>query len=145
MNKLKAYCRRVILTAAREYAGGKRRTPESTAAAFRDAMRGTDTGWWNDLIYTTDMLELANRYRHDIREAVLAYLDECGEGDVPLDLHRRGVSWRHIIAATADRYTFADYTGDNGELRALRAAAALHGLRTAVDYLTIELAAEHGV
>lgn len=144
MNRLKAYCRRVILTAAREYAGGKRRTRESTEAAFLDAMQGTDTGWWTDLIYTVDMLKMAHRYRCDIAEVIGHHLDEFGAGnDAWLPDWDGG--WRNVLPALLDRYTFADYCGDNGERRAALAAAKVAGLRFAVEYLTHELASEYGV
>lgn len=71
MKRLKAYIRRTVLASATEYAyPRKRRTAESTASAFRDAANGTDTGWWSDLIYTADVLDLFNRYRGDVRAAI---------------------------------------------------------------------------
>lgn len=78
-NRLKAYVRRTMLAAARDYADGKRRTAKSTRDAFADATRGTDTGWWNDLIYTRPMLDMAHRYRADICKAFMEYSDATGE------------------------------------------------------------------
>mgnify|MGYP000573668144 CR=1 FL=1 len=46
-NNFKAYVKRTILESAREYAGGNRRTKESTKGAFMDALHGTDSGWWS--------------------------------------------------------------------------------------------------
>jgi hypothetical protein len=79
MNRLKSYVRRTILQSAREYApSATRRTQESTKSAFIDAMRGTDTGWCNDLIYTSDALDMFNRewasYEGDSLEEAIACL-----------------------------------------------------------------------
>ena len=82
-NRLKAYTRRTILTAAKEYAYPKaRRTPESTRSALQDATRGTDTGWWSDLIYTAPMLEMAHKYRPRVA-------DELHEGGLKVLRNRR--------------------------------------------------------
>lgn len=79
-NRLKAYVRRTIINSAREYAYPKsRRTAESTRAACIDAMRGTDTGWWHDMIYTSDIHAMARRYSYDIIKALNEYQDETGE------------------------------------------------------------------
>lgn len=70
--RLNAYVRRTILASATEYAyPKKRRTKESTKSAFHDALHGTDTGWWNDLIYTRDVFALFNR--HPARREQLAW------------------------------------------------------------------------
>lgn len=143
MQRLKAYCRRTVLESAREYAGGTRRTKESTCNAFRDAMHGTDTGWWNDLIYTAPMLDMASRYRKDIRDAVREFASETGAafGDV---CDRDGeLTWGDIIAATGQRWTWEDYTGSNGRAAETEAMALLWGLRFAVEYITGELAREY--
>ena len=79
-NNLKSYVRRTILAAAKEYAYPKaRRTPESTRSALMDATRGTDTGWWTDLIYIAPMLAMAHKYRRDIAAALAEYSDATGE------------------------------------------------------------------
>ena len=84
-NRLKSYVRRTILAAAKEYAYPKaRRTPESTRSALMDAMRGTDTGWWSDLIYTAPTLEMAHKHRADIADALAEYRDAAGEHIVRL-------------------------------------------------------------
>ena len=137
MQRLTAYCRRTILAAAREYAHpAKRRTPESTQRAFQDAMQGTNTGWWNDLIYTAPMIEMANRYRGDIAAAVRDYLSETGAklGDA---CDRDGeLTWADVLAATGRRATWADYRGDNGRAKETAAMALHWGLRFAVEYIS---------
>lgn len=143
MQRLKAYIRRTVTESAREYADGKRRTAESTKAAFMDAMHGTDTGWWNDLIYTTDVLRLANYYRNDIAAAVRDYCEETG---VPVhDTCGTEHSFADVMYASTRRYTWEDYTGDNGHYKQRDADALTWGLRFAVEYLCGQVASEMGV
>lgn len=143
-NRLKAYCKRIILDNAREYAHpAKRRTPDSTRSAFSDAMRGTDTGWWTDLIYTAPMLEMAHRYRQDIATALAEYRDATGESftyrermgdgkDIPAEM---------ILSALLRRkpWTFEQYHLDEADGAP---EAALIGLRFAVEWYAGELARE---
>lgn len=143
MNRLKAYCRRTVLEAARDYANGKRRTKESTESAFRDAMHGTDTGWWNDLIYTAPMLDMASRYRGDIRNAVKEFCSETGASFGDYADRNQEFTWGDVIASTAERRTWDDYTGSNGYAKESEAMALHWGLRFAVEYLTGELAREY--
>lgn len=147
MQRLTAYCRKTVLTSASEGAyPAKRRTAASTKAAFQDAMHGTDTGWWSDLIYTVDVIRLANYYRSDIAAAVRDYLSETGEiagaycGGEYVDFK---FTWGDIIASTARRVTMSDYAGDNGTQRALDADALTWGLRFAVEYITGNLASQY--
>lgn len=141
-NRLKAYVRRTMLESARDYANGKRRTAESTKAAFMDAMRGTDTGWWHDLIYTTPMLEMAHRYRNDIATALEEYRDATGDsytyrprysGDGP-DIQNEA-----ILSALMRRkaWTFEQYQDEHS---GHRAEAALIGLRFAIEWYAGEIA-----
>lgn len=147
-NRLKAYVRRTILSSATEAAWpAKRRNAETTRSAFIDAMRGTDTGWWTDLIYTAPMLEMAHKYRNDIATALEEYEDATGEeytyrqrysGDHP-DVHAS-----RILSALLRRkaWTFEQYKecaeGEGPE-------AALIGLRFAVEWFAGEVARELGV
>lgn len=146
-NRLKAYVRRTILESAREGAWPKkRRTAESTLSAFRDATRGTDSGWWNDLIYTAGMLQMARRYRADIAAALEDYRDATGEsyvwrprftGDGP------DIDAAAILAALMrpKAFTLAQYHEDSPDGYA--AEAALLGLRFAVEWYAGELAHEY--
>lgn len=140
-NLLKAYVRRAMLAAARDYAQGARRTPESTRAAFIDAMRGTDTGWWNDLIYTAPMLAMAHKYRRDIAAALEEYRDVTGEAYT----HREYGSDRDIdagmIAGALLRgpHSFEQY---QDEREGGPADCVLLGLRFAVEWYCGELARE---
>lgn len=140
---LKAYARRTILEAARDYSTTTRRTPESTRGACMDAMQGTNTGWWNDLIYTADMLDMASRYRKSIRKAVREYLYEIGQGAGetanPRDDEDRQFSFGDVIAATAERRSWDDYQGRNGATNELEAEALLFGLRFAVEWYAGEV------
>lgn len=148
MNRLKAYCRRYILEQARAYTGGKRRTKESTESAFKDAMYGTDSGWWNDLIYTAPMLDMAHRYRNDIAAAVRDFCSETGaplgqacerENDAPKGY--AALTYADLLAATAKRYTFEQYREDSQVGR--EADAKLFGLRFAVEWYAGELARKY--
>ena len=142
-NALKAYARRTILNAAREYSYPKaRRTPESTKAAFIDAMRGTDTGWWHDLIYTAPMLAMARKYRRDIATALQEYSDATGEPYVYRSYGEPDIAAETILSALvhAKRYTLADYHDgkDNGAPEHM-----LIGLRFAVEWYSGELARDY--
>ena len=141
-NRLKAYTRRTMLAAARDYANGKRRTPDSTRAAFGDALRGTDSGWWSDLIYTAPMLQMARRYRTDIAAALAEYRDETGESYTHRD--RSGgaeINAESILAALMHprAFTLSDY---HGEREGGPADAALLGLRFAVEWYAGQIAGE---
>jgi hypothetical protein len=147
MQRLKAYIRRTVLTSATEGAYPKKRhTKESTHTAFLDASRGTDTGWWNDLIYTRDVLDLFNRYRSDVAATVRDYCSEVGLGlGAPVDSRESyGLTFADYLAACSRRQTWDDYTSDN-ELRAKEADAATRAIRFAVEYLTHDVARNCGV
>lgn len=144
-NRLRAYVRRTILAAAREYAGGKRDKAvreDALRAALIDAMRGTETGWWEDLIYTSPMLAMAHRFRRDIAAALDAYREEAGEPYVyrPHGALDKRVTADQIAAALLrGAYTFDDYRReqDGGP-----AGASLVGLRFAVEWYAHEVARE---
>lgn len=144
-NRLKAYVRRTILNSAKEYAYPKtRRTAESTRSAFMDAMRGTDTGWWNDLIYTAGMLEMAHKYRTDIAAALTEYRDATGESYVWRGgiSDGRDISAEMILAGLMRRrpWTLEQY---HAEEEGGRADCALAGLRFAVEWYAGELARDY--
>ena len=140
-NRLKSYVRRTILAAAKEYAYPKaRRTPESTRGALQDATRGTDTGWWSDLIYAAPMLAMAHKHRRDIAEALAEYRDAAGGSYT----YRPGygepdITEGAILSALLKARkpcTLAEYhdTPEGG--------AALTGLRFAVEWYAGEIAQE---
>lgn len=143
--RLKAYIRRTVLASAREYAyPAKRRTKESTQSAFRDAMHGTDTGWWTDLIYTRDVIDLFNRYRSDVAAAIRDYCNEVGLG-VGNTADRDGYyTFADIIASTARRQTWERYRTVNDRI-SHEAEAACFGIRFAIEYLCGEVASELGI
>lgn len=143
--RLKAYVRKTILASATEGAWPKkRRTPESTKSAFIDAMRGTDTGWWCDLIYNNSVLVMFNRYRSDIAAAIREYVSECGMGlgDKVL-LGDSDITWADLLAATARRQPWEAFSGDMGEARQEECEAAMLAIRFAVEYLAGEVAREY--
>jgi len=138
MNRLKSYVRRTILQSARDYAGGKRRTADSTRAAFTDAMRGTDSGWWADLIYTAPMLDMAHSYRRDIAMAFAEYRDATGDRYTFRDSSTGTEIGADEIMSALLRgpFDFEDYRGMNGD----DADATLIGLRFAVEWYAGETA-----
>jgi len=141
--RLKAYIRKTVLASATEGAyPAKRRTKESTKAAFVDAAHGTDTGWWNDLIYTSDVLDMFNRYRGDVAAAIADYLDNSGQS--PSDFADRDgeITFTQILVACAQRkrFTFEMYRNDDNG-----AYAAQFAIRFAVEYLLSDVAYECGV
>ena len=141
-NRLKAYVKRTVLKAAQEYAyPAKRRTTKSTQSAFKDAMQGATSGWWNDLIYTAPALDMASKYRANIQDAVLDYLAETGDTGLYADRERQ-FTWGEVIAACSKRRTWAEYNGDKGRDSETLAMALLWGLQFAVEWYTGEVARE---
>ncbi len=141
MSKLRAYVRRTLLNSARNYEGsGKRRTKQSTYDACRDALNGTDTGWWSDLIYTADILAMFNRNRSEVAAVIRHYLSEtgCAMGD-PAQHGPEACTYADLIAATGRRQTFDHYRSDDAD-RAREADAAVFALRFAVEFLAGEIA-----
>jgi hypothetical protein len=145
MNDLQEYVRDYVLDQAREYAGGDERTPEATQSAFRDALRGTDSGWWHDLIYTVDVLDLSHRYRSDIAAALAEYKDETGESYVYRDRWggpADGTTAEDILEALlSGPFSFDEYHGETK--RGRMAEAACLGLRFAVEWYAGSLASEY--
>ena len=144
MNTLKAYVRRTMLKSATEYAYPKaRRTAESTKSAFSDAMRGTDSGWWKDLIYTAPMLKMAHRYRKDIAMALDEYRDETGESFSYRDRDNdRDISAGMIAGALLrGPYSFEDYRNETDDC-GVRADYVLIGIRFAVEWYAGEVTRE---
>ena len=146
---LKAYVARTIKEAAKDYTGDRK---ERLSGAVRDAAHGTNTGWWNDLIYTADCIRMANRYRRDIgrivvdmapdqEEGFAASVGGAGRASRPGELPTLG----EIAVATRARITFDDYDGTNGLAAERHAEALLAGLRLSVELLVWELASEWGV
>ena len=141
MNRLKNYVRRTILASATEYAAPrKRRTQQSTRSAVNDALRGTDTGWWHDLIYTADVDRLFNRFRSDIGDVIAEYVDEMGTdpGDGP-DKGRAYLTWFRMIDACRSPIRADDWNVGNGAGR-YKAEAAHAAARFAVEVLADQVA-----
>lgn len=147
MNRLKAYVRRTILASAKEGASyyttsefkpttAREAKARALKEAFRDAAHGTDTGWWNDLIYTDDVRRLAHQYRRDIANVAYDYAYDAGaDADVPLGAVGNPSLFR-IVHACAVGFQAADDSVDD---------ALQFGLRFAVEWLTHEVASELGV
>lgn len=134
MNALKSYVRRTMLKAAREYSNTGRRTAESTRSAFTDAMRGTDTGWWNDLMCTAPMLDMAHRYRRGIALALEEYRDATGESYCYRNDDAETTAESILSALVRNRAWAFEECRD--------AEAALCGLRFAVEWFAAAVAHE---
>lgn len=153
MNRLQAYVKRTILESAKEGAAYYRDSMGYTAKAakkkamqdaFTDAMRGTETGWWNGLIYNRDVIALANAHRASIADAVREYLDETGiSADEGVALGRdRGPAFATILWACAKgpgKWVDDDQPGYD-HYEALSA-----GVRFAVEWEAGQLASRLGV
>ena len=75
MNELKAYVRDTIDEALTHYDG-------EIENVVTDAMQGTSTGWWNDLIYTADILSLFPGFKKGIVRALAEYADATNESAI---------------------------------------------------------------
>jgi hypothetical protein len=146
MNRLKSYVRRTVLQSAREYSyPAKRRTVQGTTSALIDASRGTDTGWWTDLIYTVDVLRLAHQYRKDIATALEEYRDAVGEDYVFISNGGgQEVTTGRILSALlhGKPYTLEEYR-DGREGFGPDAAAI--GIRFAIEWYVSRVAGDLGV
>lgn len=140
MNRLKAYVRRTMLASAKEYSyPAKRRTIEGTRSMCMDATRGTDTGWWRDMIYNGDVIALFDRYRTDVAAAITEYWRESGMNlaESPYSM-RDACSFAEMIASTARRQkprlpeSWADMDAET--------CCAMRAVRCAVEYLAGEVA-----
>ena len=69
---LETYVRDTINEALEDYDG-------KIEHVLTDAMQGTNTGWWNDLIYTADILSLFPRFKKGIAKALAEYANASGE------------------------------------------------------------------
>ena len=136
MKRLRGYVRRVLLEKARDYSETKRRTPESTRNACTDALNGTDTGWWNDLIYTSDVLNMAKRYRRDAIDAIHEFMAEMGTS--ASDPVRRGDDTKYY--QMLDGLAWFTAHNQNDTVREKREDAAGLGIRFAIEFLAGEVA-----
>lgn len=139
--RLKAYIKRTVLSSATEGAyPAKRRTKESTYSAFRDYANGTDTGCWNDLIYTFDVFNMFNRYRSDVAAAIADYLDNSGQNAGEKVQRDNDITFADMIVACTKKRTYEQYTNDDKY-----ADAAQLAIRFACEYLLSEVASDCGV
>lgn len=72
MNILETYVKETLENHLADYDG-------NMEDVIGDAMRGTNTGWWNDLIYTADILSLFPGFKKGIAKALASYADATGE------------------------------------------------------------------
>lgn len=108
-------------------------------------MHGTDSGWWHDLIYTKDVLDLFNRYRLDVVRALREYLAETGVDASQAVMRGDDITFTDMLAACARRWTWSDYTSPDHSAAQDGAMAATAAIRFAVEYLTGEVANDLGV
>ena len=71
MNNLQVYVKDTIEEALTHY--------DDIDAVIADAAQGVSSGWWNDLIYTADVLSLFPPFKKGIAEALASYADAAGE------------------------------------------------------------------
>ena len=71
MNNLQVYVKDTIEEALTHY--------DDIDAVIADAAQGVRSGWWNDLIYTADILSLFPRFKKGIAKALAEYADASGE------------------------------------------------------------------
>jgi len=135
-NDLKEYVRDTIMQAAIDYSDTDTATEKSTRDAFTDAMRGTNTGWWNDLIYTAPMLKMAYKHRRDIATALNDYRDATGESFTSRDGITAETILQSLLLFSPDDFDFGD--DDMGD-------AVLLGLCFAVEWFASDVASEMGV
>jgi hypothetical protein len=135
-NDLKQYVRDTIMQAAIDYSDTDIATEKSTREAFTDAMRGTNTGWWNDLIYTAPMLKMAYKHRRDIATALNDYRDATGESFTSRDGITAETILESLILFSPDDFDF----GDSEDMT----DAALLGLCFAVEWFASDVASEMG-
>jgi len=72
MNNLETYVKETLENHLSDYDG-------KMEDVICDAARGTSTGWWNDLIYTADILSLFPSFKKGIAKALASYADQTGE------------------------------------------------------------------
>ena len=72
MNNLETYVKETLENHLADYDG-------KMENVIGDAMRGTNTGWWNDLIYTADVLSLFPGFKRGIAKALASYSEAIGE------------------------------------------------------------------
>ena len=72
MNNLETYVKETLENHLADYDG-------KMENVIGDALRGTNTGWWNDLIYTADVLSLFPGFKKGIAQALASYADAAGE------------------------------------------------------------------
>lgn len=131
MNNLKQYVADQIDEALEHY-------DNDQAAVLRDASMGVNSGWWNDLIYTADILSLFPGFRTGIAEALDSYLDATGESPLDtLNMHQpfNDVDAIKAMMASPEQIKKSD-----------RLTAAAEWLVSfGVEWSTHELASERGI
>lgn len=147
-NRLKAYIKRTVLASAREYgATTKEARKEARYSAFRDYAHGTDTGVWSDLIYTVDVIDMFNRYRSDVAEAIRDYLSETGVnlGDQVNPRNGDPTTFADMVVACSKRITWEDYNNGDKPRKQDAAIAGTMAIRFACEYLLSDVARDCGV
>lgn len=131
MNNLKQYVADKIEESRDDY-------DNNLAAILRDASTGINSGWWNDLIYTADILSLFPGFRRGIAEALNSYSDATGESRLDnLHLYHSFSDGDCITALVAS----PEQIKESDRLTA--AASWLVGF--GVEWSTYELACELGI
>ena len=71
MNELKAYVKSTINEALANY--------DDINAVIADALHGTNSGWWSDLIYYDDIIYKFQDFKYGIKIALQDYAEATGE------------------------------------------------------------------
>lgn len=96
MNTLQLYVSETVQAATEDDYEG------DSLAACTDATRGTDTGWWNDLIYDGDVLDMFTTHL----EAVRMWLDEMADGlDCPT-IPQDEMLFHNLVRAAVEHYAW---------------------------------------
>ena len=72
MKPLQSYVKYTIDEALPDYDG-------EIATVVAAAVSGIDSGWWSDLIYTSDVLYMFKPFKKGIVKALYSYAEETGE------------------------------------------------------------------
>ena len=128
MTDLKTYVRDTIDEALPGYDG-------KMENVIGDAMRGTNTGWWNDLIYTADILSLFPSFKKEIVKALASYADATGESVLDtVHIHNDFTAENVMLAMVSTQQEIKE----NETLT----VAACWLVRFGVEYETLEYASE---
>ena len=108
------------------------------AAVLRDASMGVNSGWWNDLIYTADILSLFPSFKKGIAKALASYAEATGESALDtVHVHNDFTAEDAMLAMVST----PDEIKENDTLTNAASWLVAFG----VEWSTHELASERGI